>query len=439
MRLGRWLWAAPDGLRYLGTLSWLHRSQYASPERMRAFQEARLRHLAEHAYARTVFYRQRFDEAGVRSSEITFLEALQRVPLVTRYDILNRPAEMRAGNARHFRPETGHTSGTTGARLEFLRDQQTIRMANAAMWRFEGWHGARWRHRRAEIRSIRASDSPTEFLHSHGSPTLIVNITSSQITPQLAATALAEFNPEVIVARSPAWLAWLSLYLVERRPHSIRPRVVFTRGEQLFAEQRQAMTDAFGVQVVDVYATHEFLVFGGECTHGRMHLASEMGIVEILKDGRAAAPGEVGSVVLTSLWNHAFPFIRYDIGDIACMEAGPCPCGRTLPTWRLIGGRQRDLVAVRSGYMYVPAYLLTAPHWRGKIIEFQFFQESREGVAARIVRGPAFTDSDTDRLRSELSAYFKGELDISIEFLDSIGLTAGGKFRFVVSRVPLEI
>lgn len=89
--------------------------------------------------------------------------------------------------------------------------------------------------------------------------------------------------------------------------------------------------------------------------------------------------------------------------------------------------------------MYVPAYLLTAPHWRGKIIEFQFFQESREGVAARIVRGPAFTDSDTDRLRSELSAYFKGELDISIEFLDSIGLTAGGKFRFVVSRVPLEI
>lgn len=34
---------------------------------------------------------------------------------------------------------------------------------------------------------------------------------------------------------------------------------------------------------------------------------------------------------------------------------------------------------------------------------------------------------------------FKGELDISIEFLDSIGLTSGGKFRFVVSRIPLEI
>jgi phenylacetate-CoA ligase len=307
------------------------------------------------------------------------------------------------------------------------------------MWRFEGWHGARWRHRRAEVRSITHSDNPTEFLHSHGSPTLVVNISSSQITAATAAAALAEFKPEVIATRSPAWLAWLSLYLTEHRSHAVHPRVVFTRGEQLFPEQRQAMIDAFGVPVVDVYATHEFLVFGGECEHGRMHLASEMGIVEVLKEGRAAAAGEAGSVVLTSLWNHSFPFIRYDIGDIACIDGAPCPCGRTLPTWHIIGGRQRDLVATRSGYAYVPAYLLTAPHWRGKIIEFQFLQETRDAVVARIVRGPAFTEADTERLRADLSAYFKGELDVEIVFLDSIGLTAGGKFRFVVSKVPVEV
>jgi phenylacetate-CoA ligase len=38
--------------------------------------------------------------------------------------------------------------------------------------------------------------------------------------------------------------------------------------------------------------------------------------VEILDDKGAVLPMEKGRIVITSLFNKAHPFIRYDIGDI---------------------------------------------------------------------------------------------------------------------------
>ena len=35
------------------------------------------------------------------------------------------------------------------------------------------------------------------------------------------------------------------------------------------------------------------------------------------------------------------PLIRYDTGDLAQAVEGPCPCGRTLPSFGEIAGRYR--------------------------------------------------------------------------------------------------
>lgn len=54
-----------------------------------------------------------------------------------------------------------------------------------------------------------------------------------------------------------------------------------------------------------------------------------------------AGPGEAGRIVITDLFNYAFPLIRYDTGDIGVMEYGN---DDELPRLKEIYGRERDCV-----------------------------------------------------------------------------------------------
>ena len=37
-------------------------------------------------------------------------------------------------------------------------------------------------------------------------------------------------------------------------------------------------------------------------------------VVEVIRDGKQASPGEPGSIVVTDLTNYGMPFIRYKVG-----------------------------------------------------------------------------------------------------------------------------
>ena len=65
--------------------------------------------------------------------------------------------------------------------------------------------------------------------------------------------------------------------------------------------------------------------------------------MEILdEDGAPTKPGSVGRVVVTSLYNYAMPFIRYELGDF--VEVGwPGMCVRQLPALRRVLGRTQSV------------------------------------------------------------------------------------------------
>ena len=349
---------------------------------------------------------------------------------------------IKASNAERFRPQRGSTGGTTGVPMEFLRDRDTSSIGSAARWRCWRWHGARFGHRFADIRfSVRPrTDVEAVVRYYPGSRTLFINPMSP--SPQgldAIVEHLTRFRPEVIRSGSPTWLAFLALYLLQRRKHAIRPNVVLVAGERVFPDQRQLINEAFGVPAVELYGNWEYVGLGGECERGRLHLDTEVSFVEVLKDGRRCTPGETGDIVATGLWNRSFPFIRYAIGDVGYFEPDPCPCGRGLPTWRVIGGRQKDFLATPDGYLFLPNSLLATPRWRSKIHGIRFYQETRREVLAQVVRGPEFQDHDLAALRTDLEQLLRGRLRLSIEFCENLEQTVGGKHRYIVSKVPIEV
>ena len=69
--------------------------------------------------------------------------------------------------------------------------------------------------------------------------------------------------------------------------------------------------------------------------------------------GEPLPHGQVGEIVVTTLWKEAMPFIRYRTGDMAMrLEYEECPCGRTFSRISRIKGRISHMVRVGEARIF---------------------------------------------------------------------------------------
>ena len=125
------------------------------------------------------------------------------------------------------------------------------------------------------------------------------------------------------------------LTLLERAEESGQPlgfeRALVT-GAALPPSLRTRLQDGFGVDVYQAYAAADTGLIGYECPEkDGWHVAPEV-VVEVLRpgDGRPAAEGETGQVVVTSP-NEVYPLVRFGTGDLSAWNRAPCPRGCSGP------------------------------------------------------------------------------------------------------------
>jgi phenylacetate-CoA ligase len=145
------------------------------------------------------------------------------------------------------------------------------------------------------------------------------------------AAALARLRPDVITGY-PGVLDGVARALSARGDGAPRPRLIVAGGEVLTPAARERIGRAFGTTVREIYGSHECPLIAWECGRGHgLHVWDPGVVLEVVRDGRAAFPGESGEVVLTALHSFAMPFIRYVLGDVVVAGETPCPCGAPSP------------------------------------------------------------------------------------------------------------
>jgi phenylacetate-CoA ligase len=152
-----------------------------------------------------------------------------------------------------------------------------------------------------------------------------------------------------------------------------------------------------------------------------------LGLVEVIDDG--GAPAIEGRLVCTTLANTAMPLVRYEIGDSAARRVDPCPCGCQWPALRAILGREDDVIVTPDGRR-IGRMDHIFKGVRG-IRECQVVQETTIRVLLRLVADADF--SGRDLLLTNARARLGQGMEVSIETVDRIPRTAGGKFRGVVN------
>ena len=150
-------------------------------------------------------------------------------------------------------------------------------------------------------------------------------------------------------------------------------------GEAFLPPLRDALA-ARGIAGYQVYATADLGNIAYE-TPARAGLVVDEGVlVEIVRPGTGdpVAEGEVGEVVVTTLFNTDYPLVRFGTGDLSAQVQGASPCGRT--NMRIKGwmGRADQTTKVKGMFVH-PSQVAAIVRRHPEIVRARLVVDNPEG------------------------------------------------------------
>jgi phenylacetate-CoA ligase len=399
----------------------------------REFQSMRLSAIINQAYYHVPYYRELFDEHGIRPEEIRRTEDLIRIPVLSSDIIKSRWDDFVADNVSSYGREMSHTSGTTGPSFYFYFDKNIIPVERAQALRHLMWLGYERGDRVAVIKGQPLKESDKAFKYFFGTREL--RISTAQPTDENLRKifeALAQYRPHFIRG----WPS--SIYLVARwMARSNRrikpPKCVVTSSENLYLYMKKRIEGSFQAKVVDSYGQSEFVAYALQCSHAKAyHVQMETGILELLP-----YKGSTCEIVGTSLWNMAMPLIRYRTGDLAIKETEPCPCGRNSDCLAEVIGRTADLVYRNEDTGEIATLSSCSFYDREEVKEAQIRIGEDKSVYIQIVPRHEITASLEALIRSEAAQCLGIPVErVIVESVEEILPTEGGKRPLILGRSP---
>lgn len=368
---------------------------------------------------------------------------LAKLPMLTRRQVAENGERLIAVNAKPADRIVGHTSGTTGSPLRLVWDRNVCGFKTVVDWR------------QKRLAGINPGDPIAFFLGRQVAPleqtqppywrhNRVLNhlfCSSFHLAPENLPAymdKLMRFKAKAVEGY-PSTISVLAGYL-NSRGETLPLKAVFTSSETLLAAQRKSIERAFACRVFDFYGMAERVVFATECgEHGGKHFNTDFGLVEIA-DGtpNGGAGGAMGRIVATGLHNYSMPLLRYETSDVTTLDAQACRCGCPFPRMSGVATKDEDIVVTPDGRYISSSILNAVTHHLVNVAESQIVQEDLQQVEMRVVRGPGYREDDTQVIINALREVLGEAVKVSVVFVDSIPRTAAGKFRWVISKVPLR-
>lgn len=213
-------------------------------------------------------------------------------------------------------------------------------------------------------------------------------------------------------------------------------KTIISTSETLTDEVKMKLHKFFGedVGVYARYSNTENGILGQETDNSgvyRLNWASYY--FEILKmdSDEPVKNGELGRIIVTDLYNKAFPMIRYDTGDVARLYVDD---EEKLPEFGELYGRRMDLIYDTKGEVVSPFLLCRTMRLSKGIEQWQFIQESEREYTLKIT---ANTEAKPG-CKTEIDSFKKtlGEdATINLIYVENIPVMNSLKRKLIVSNL----
>lgn len=409
-----------------------------SAQQWKVWQQERLSHVLHRAATKVPYYREQW-AARRRGGDKASWEYLENWPILRKDSVRENPRAFVADDCDVRRMFCEHTSGTTGKPMTLWWSLRTVRGWYAlAEARWRRWHSVsrhdRWIMLGGQLIIPVSQSRPPFWVHNVGMNQLYMS--SYHLSPRFFSyyiDAIIAYNPTHLMGY-PSSISALAHAVLESKRHDLQLTLVSTNAEPLYEYQRSAIAAAFKCPVRETYGMGEIVVHASECAAGRLHLWPEVGLVEVMDDGRVLSDGSSGELVCTGLFNADMPLIRYRVGDQGVLAGGPdkCQCGRSLPIIMSVEGRADDVIYTVDGR----SIGRLDPIFKGDlpIREAQIIQDALDCIRVRYVPTPDF-GTDHERVIAQRLKERVGNVKVVMEPMTEIPRGANGKFRAVVSRI----
>lgn len=405
-----------------------------------AWQNKRLRRLIAHAHRSVPYYRRLMDRHGLRPADIRSVADLSAIPTTTKEDLRSWPLDdVLARGVRAERLIVRNTSGSSGMPFQIRRTWLEERVLNAIRLRANRDLGSRPRDRSVHI-GLTTDAHPNDSQWSRRVLDWLGLFRCDSIScfepPGEIIRLLRRLDPEVVYA-FPGVLSLVAQQMDEDDRRVVSPRFVSTAGEVLTPLMRRTIAEAFGAPLYETYGSHEFNLIAWECRQtGQLHTCDDSVLVEVLRDGRPAAPGERGEVVATNLHAFAMPFIRYRLGDIVTRGESSCACGQPFSTIHAVQGRMVDYFSLPDGRLLHP-YALTGALKRSApwIKQHKLVQEKAGRFTFHVVPRIPASPQELARLDECAATILGPDVEFRTILVPEIQQEASGKFRYSRSLV----
>jgi len=323
-------------------------------ESLAALQLHRLQETLQRVYHRVPFYREAFEQTGVKPDDIGSLDDVQKLPFTSKADLrANYPFGLFAVPREEVVRIHG-SSGTKGKPTVVGYTRRDIR---------------HWTEIVARA-IVTAGGRPGDVFHNaygyglftgglglhYGSEHLGMTVTpiSGGNTPRQI-TVIEDFRPRGI-AGTPSYVLNIAETMEAQGKNARATSLEYGifGAEPWSEEMRHALEEKLGLRAMDIYGLSEVMGPGVsmECSEEQdgLHVAEDHFYVEVINPSTLdpVPPGSTGELVFTSLTKEALPIIRYRTGDIGFLYEEPCSCGRTHRRMSRIKGRIDDMFIVRG-------------------------------------------------------------------------------------------
>jgi len=410
-----------------------------------AIQSRRIRTLIAYAYSRVTHYRELMDRMRLRPDDFRTAEDLERLPLLSKEELLDAPQRFIGADYRGGKGLLLHSSGTSGRARTIVYDSKALFLALAYGYRqrkvFASVVGKSFGYREVDLSRAGSLGSQLRtFYEQHSWIPGRIDLQRWLISPSAPFESIREsvnqFRPDVIRGYGSllgAFFRWLH----DRELTLVRPKAVHYGGDRMAEPDRRLIEEEFGIPVFSTYQAAEALLIAFQCERRQgFHISMDQVALRVVDErGRSVEPGSTGEVVLTNLTNRATVLINLKLGDVVKVGERPCPCGCPLPVLESIEGRADDLISVPGGSLLHPLSTLPPLQAVPGVVQLQLVQLELRRFQLRVV---CAREADWHMTRARLEEAFYSvlgrDLDLQVERVERLAPETSGKLRGVISQ-----
>lgn len=440
----------PRSALFKKVLDILRKAEPLSATALQRAQRQLLAPLLVHVHAHAPAYRTRLMPLFTADGDIDW-SRWRDVPILTRANLAEEVDRLscRSVPRSHGAVGWGASSGTTGRPVRYKFTQLCSSATTAANQRLYEWHDLDGNATLARIRPSAAGVAA----YPKGRPAGRWAYGGEGSKPE---GRHWELNINTPIHEQAEWLARIGadyLNTFASNAHGLaeharqHPEVavalglkrILTYGESVSDDLRERCLESLGAPVIDCYSSLECGMLALQCNQGSgYHIQSELALIELLDpQDRPVAPGELGRVVVTTIWNYATPLIRYDTLDLAVAGVG-CPCGRSAPTLSLIAGRSRNLFRFPGNVVIQPDFKTATWEKFLKPLQWQVAQTGPFALEVRFVPREDAASADFEGMTAYIRDLLRQNVSVEYRAVEEISKASSGKYEDYICELTRD-